>query len=207
MGGRPGGFRIEWATADSADEAARLLAQAFADDATVAFLVPTDVTDRPGRLRRMFRAEIHTCGFDNVDLAVDDTDGKVLGVGVWAPPYARLTTLAAIRWSAVAAHALRTRGLRAGAAYDKAVRRHRPAEPHWHLLDLGTSPDAQGRGIGTALLGHRLAQIDLEGRQAFLEATTPAGRRLYERFDFEAVGRLPRVTGGAYAMVRPTQGQ
>lgn len=205
MGGRPGGFRIESATADSEDEAARLLARAFGTDPTVDVLVPSDVSDRPGRLRRMFRAEIHTCGFENVDLAVSDADGEVWGVGVWAPPYARLSTLTAIRWSVVAAHALRARGLRAGAAYDRAVRRHRPAEPHWHLLDLGTAPDAQERGIGTALLAHRLARIDLEGRQTFLEATTLAGRRLYERFGFEAVGRLPRSTGGAYAMVRPAQ--
>lgn len=207
MGGRPGGFRIESATADTEDEAARVLAAAFADDPTVAFLVPPDTPERSHRLRRMFRAEIHTCGFDHVDVALDDATDAVVGAGVWAPPYANLDGVTAIRWSLVAAGALRAHGLRAGARYDRAVRRHRPGEPHWHLLDLGTSPDARGLGVGTALLRHRLTVVDLEGRRAFLEATTAATRRLYERFDFEVVGRLPRVTGGAYAMVRPATGQ
>lgn len=198
-----GRFRIESVTVSTEGEAARVLASAFAADATLAFLVPGDTTDRPERLRRMFRAEIHSCGFGHVDVALDDRTGEVLGVGAWAPPYVRLPTLTAIRWSAVAAGALGVRGLRAGARYDRELGRLRPAEPHWHLLDLGTSPTARGRGIGTALLGHRLARIDLEERRTFLEATTQGARRLYERFGFEAVGRLPRVTGGAYAMIRP----
>lgn len=180
-----------------------MLASAFADDATLAFLVPGGTSDRPERLRQMFRAEIHSCGFGQVDVALDDRTGEVLGVGAWVPPYVHLPTLTAIRWSAVSAGALGVRGLRAGARYDRELGHLRPSDPHWHLLDLGTLPAIHGQGVGTALLEHRLTQVDHECRSAFLETTTREARRLYERFGFETVGRLPRVTGGAYAMVRP----
>lgn len=56
------------------------------------------------------------------------------------------------------------------------------------------APAARGRGVGSALLRHRLARIDgaLPGRPgapAHLEAKTAASRALHERHGF----RLPEM--------------
>jgi ribosomal protein S18 acetylase RimI-like enzyme len=65
---------------------------------------------------------------------------------------------------------------------------YHPHEPHWHLPLIGVDPDGQGRGIGSALLRHGLALCDGEGLLAYLEATSEANRRLYERHGFESIG-------------------
>ena len=80
---------------------------------------------------------------------------------------------------------------------------HTPQEPHWHLGFLGVQPSLQGTGLGTALLQASLADIDDAGEAAYLEATSPDNRRLYERHGFEVVRDLPMPGGPSlYAMWR-----
>lgn len=59
-----------------------------------------------------------------------------------------------------------------------------PTEPHAHLNLNGTVPARQGQGLGSALLEAVLPRFDREGVPAYLEATTEANRRLYERHGF-----------------------
>ena len=201
-----GAVEVVAASAATAGAAATVMARAFAQDATVATLVPLDVPGREDRLQRLFLAEIHSAGFDRVDLAVDAASQEVLGVAAWERPprgrEAELPLSEVTRWRLVAARALGPGGVIAGRRFDKATERLRPPEPHWHLMDIAVDPHAQGRGVGGALLSHRLALVDADGKRAYLSATTPASRRLYERHGFEAVGSLPEGTGGATAMVR-----
>ncbi|NHA69479.1 GNAT family N-acetyltransferase [Phycicoccus flavus] len=63
-----------------------------------------------------------------------------------------------------------------------------PQEPHHYLWLLGVSPDQQGAGLGTGLLAQYLTQLDSAGEAAYLEATSPQNRRLYERHGFEVTG-------------------
>ena len=42
--------------------------------------------------------------------------------------------------------------------------------------------------MGSALMRHVLAEGDATGLPAYLEATTPRNRMLYERYGFEATG-------------------
>jgi ribosomal protein S18 acetylase RimI-like enzyme len=65
-----------------------------------------------------------------------------------------------------------------------------PHEPHWYLPLIGVDPAYQGRGLGAALLDHALAISDKDGLPAYLEATSPNNRRLYERHGFEVVGEI-----------------
>ena len=51
-------------------------------------------------------------------------------------------------------------------------------------------PAAQGRGLGTALVRPMLERCDREGRPAYLEATTPRNRALYERLGFALVEEM-----------------
>jgi ribosomal protein S18 acetylase RimI-like enzyme len=44
----------------------------------------------------------------------------------------------------------------------------RPEQPHWYLFHLGTDPDRQRRGVGTALLRSMLERCDADGTPAYL---------------------------------------
>jgi GNAT superfamily N-acetyltransferase len=59
-----------------------------------------------------------------------------------------------------------------------------PAEPHYYLPFVGVAPHWQGRGLGGALLAPILECCDREQVPAFLEASTPRNRALYERHGF-----------------------
>ena len=70
------------------------------------------------------------------------------------------------------------------------MREEHPAEPHWYLPFIGVDPGMQGRGLESALLDHALGQSDRDGLPAYLEATTLASARFYERHGFEIVGTV-----------------
>jgi GNAT superfamily N-acetyltransferase len=74
-----------------------------------------------------------------------------------------------------------------------------PEEPVWYLPMIGVDPNAQGRGIGAALLRHGLARADESGVAAYLESSNPRNIPLYERHGFEAMveiqfGKGPLIT-------------
>jgi ribosomal protein S18 acetylase RimI-like enzyme len=78
-----------------------------------------------------------------------------------------------------------------------------PHAPHWYLGFLGVIPALQRCGLGSALLRTTLAEVDAAGEPAYLEATSPANRRLYERHGFQVVRELPLPDGPSlYAMWR-----
>ena len=65
-----------------------------------------------------------------------------------------------------------------------------PTEPHWYLPFVGVDPHHQGRGHGSTLLEQGLARADADGLPAYLEASSPRNRRLYERHGFEAFAEV-----------------
>ncbi|MEV0333378.1 GNAT family N-acetyltransferase [Nocardia sp. NPDC050717] len=60
----------------------------------------------------------------------------------------------------------------------------------WLLATIGTTPDSRGTGLGTALMAHGLAELDLAGHPCWLDTSTERNLRLYERFGFAVVGHL-----------------
>lgn len=68
--------------------------------------------------------------------------------------------------------------------------------PHWHLAELGVRPDAQGRGVGRALLDAFLICVDERGAPAYLETTRPELVTWYGSSGFEVRERVV-VWGGA----------
>ncbi|PYH89687.1 acetyltransferase, GNAT family [Aspergillus ellipticus CBS 707.79] len=67
-------------------------------------------------------------------------------------------------------------------------------QPHYYLDMLGTSPDFNGRGIGSALLRWGLERADEAGVDTFL-ASTPQGRPLYEKYGFGVVREWEVIPG------------
>jgi ribosomal protein S18 acetylase RimI-like enzyme len=63
-----------------------------------------------------------------------------------------------------------------------------PAESHWYLPLIGVDTTKQGRGYGSVLLRHALERCDRDGLPAYLEATSPLNKPLYQRHGFEEVG-------------------
>ncbi len=74
--------------------------------------------------------------------------------------------------------------------------RHHPHEPsHYYLSLLATHDDHRGGGIGMALLGHCLEQIDRERMPAYLESTNPANDHRYMRHGFRPHGTITLPSG------------
>ena len=193
---------IRPATSADAPIASRLLAEAFRDDPAWAVSLP-DPTTRPRKLEAHYRRRLHRHP-ELVDVAVDGD--RVVGALLWAAPRAESRPAAVLRPVRRTLRPVR-RALRRiasrlpggkGIGHGLAVQSYRPAEPHWYLHDIAASPAARGMGVGSALLTHFVGRIDASDTPlAALEATSPGSRRLYERFGFEAVGRVPTQPGEA----------
>lgn len=97
-------------------------------------------------------------------------------------------------------------------AVREAMDKHHPMDrPHAYLWFLGVRPEAQGFGVGSRMLAAGLAEVDAQGRHAFLESSNAANVPLYRRYGFELVEEY-RASPGApplWAMwreARPAQG-
>jgi GNAT superfamily N-acetyltransferase len=78
---------------------------------------------------------------------------------------------------------------------------------HDYLWLLGVRPGLQGCGLGTAMLRAVLDRADRTGVAAYLEATSPDNRRLYQRHGFVVTGELAIVGGPSlWAMWREPLG-
>ncbi|MGW9556309.1 GNAT family N-acetyltransferase [Nocardiopsis sp. NPDC055551] len=77
-----------------------------------------------------------------------------------------------------------------------------PTDPHLYLSVVATLPVARGRGLGGAMLAHRLADARLP---AYLEASTERSRALYLRHGFEDTADAIRLPDGPtlHPMLRP----
>jgi ribosomal protein S18 acetylase RimI-like enzyme len=76
-----------------------------------------------------------------------------------------------------------------------ALESNHPAAPHYYLPFVGVEPEWQGRGLGTALMRPVLDRCDDEKLAAYLEASSPRNRALYERHGFEVTEEFSLGTG------------
>lgn len=77
---------------------------------------------------------------------------------------------------------------RFAAVHAQLERAHPDHAPHSYLPFVGVVPEHRGFGIGMRLLRHRLDDLDRRARAAYLTATSPRSRTLYERLGFRAAG-------------------
>jgi GNAT superfamily N-acetyltransferase len=73
-----------------------------------------------------------------------------------------------------------------------------PHEPHWYLATLGTDPDSQGQGIGSALMRPVLDRCDAEGWPAYLESSKERNVPFYARHGFAVVREVPLPGNGPH---------
>lgn len=189
------------AATDDRPGVARVLAAAFLDDPVFRWLVP-DEAERAPMLAPLF--DLFTGAFahhDETHVAVDRSG--VAGVAMWSPPgVAPVDAADEAALGEALAHLTGPHMARVATCMEIFDAAH-PHEPAWFLQFLGVDPRAQGRGLGSSLLEGVLARADAAGEAAYLEATSPRNRALYERHGFRCTGELPLPDGpAAYAMWR-----
>jgi GNAT superfamily N-acetyltransferase len=187
---------VRRATAADRAELARVLADAFADDAVFTRLFPPTTTRRESRLRRMFALEAAR----SEQYGGTWISGDGAGGAVWFPPgrwkATRWENLRdAPRWMALFGRELRF-GQQAQEVRKDMEAHHRELPPHWYLLYIVVEPARQGRGLGGALLRPVLEECDRTGTPAYLEASCERNRALYARHGFVERDPLPLPGGG-----------
>ena len=202
-GQEPGVVVVPAAPADLA-EAAALLAAAFEHEPQVGALLQHRTPLRR-RAEHLYRALLVAGPLrrGTVDAARDTADGRLLGVALWVEPRRGGALVEAGRAAAgllrgLPEHLRAFRGvdLRHPLAVLGAFERARPRVPHWYLEAVGVAPAGQGRGVGGALLRHRLALADAAGEPAYLESSSPRTGALYRRLGFVPLGRVAAFAGG-----------
>ena len=74
--------------------------------------------------------------------------------------------------------------------------RHHPKEPHFYLQFIGCRQEAQGRGVGSALLKRGTRMCDEHQMPAYLESSNELNLPLYQRHGFEIVSEETLPGGG-----------
>lgn len=177
------------------------LAAAFLDDPVFTWLMPQR-DDRRGRLPATFDA--FTAAFARHDethlvpsagSAAGSAAGGAAGVAMWAPPGVEPVhpddeDRFGAELVAVAGDHLE----RFTVCMERFGEVH-PEEPAWYLQFLGVDPLHQGQGFGSRLLRDVLDRADRAGESAYLEATSPRNRVLYERHGFRCIGEIQLPDG------------
>jgi len=109
------------------------------------------------------------------------------GVAIWMPPgtHADEETMGNIMMAS-----LRDENRDEVLGFAAAQGNNHPDFEHLYLPFIAVDPAKQGNGVGSILLDHSLDICDRIGLPAYLEATSPASRRLYERYGFAATGEI-----------------
>jgi GNAT superfamily N-acetyltransferase len=182
---------VRKAVAADRDAVVSALAAAFQDDPVFAWIFPDPA-----------RRAVLTMSF--FELAVDalaphddawTTGAGVTGAALWVP-YGR-PAMSEEDGERFAGTLAELAGPDAGRMLETValLDEHHPHEPHEYLWFLGVVPQAQGAGIGSALMAPVLERADRAGVPAYLEATSARSRALYERHGFVATAPIA-VAGG-----------
>jgi ribosomal protein S18 acetylase RimI-like enzyme len=188
---RPEIPNVRPATAADGPAITRLLVRAFDDDPVANFMFAGRRRREWGlhsffssQLRRQYMPHGHVY-----------TTEDVSGVALWGPPDRRRNAvLELLQLLPTAPFLVSPRTINALRLMFKVEGLH-PTEPHWYLFTLGTLPERQGQGVGSALLRSMLSHIDELGEPAFLESSKERNVPLYSRFGFEVVDELPSKSG------------
>jgi GNAT superfamily N-acetyltransferase len=177
------------------------LGAAFVDDPLFGWLIGGG-SRRQARLERYFAIQLAHSLADGCVWTSDGLQGAALCMppGRWRLP-PRLMIANGGRFTGV----FRGRLPRAAGLLAAIERRHLRGA-HYYFSNVGVTPEAQGRGLGSRLMRPTLDRCDEEGLPAYLEASSERNAALYERLGFQCTEVL-RFAGSPplRLMVRPPQ--
>ena len=169
------------------------LAQAFEADPHFSWIIRDD-RKRLARLVRGF-----TLFTRRIWLPQNEgyTHDRLLGAALWMPPGTwHVGPLTQLRMAPATIATLRGDSGRLLRALTFIERKHPRSPQHWYLPIIGVAPEWQGRGFGAALLRPVLERCDRDQMPAYLEASTPRNRALYERHGFEVIEECRYASDG-----------
>ena len=161
------------------------LTAAFVDDPVFVWWVPD-----PRRRRQLLPPFFEiTVDLNHPHDEIYTADPLPAAAAVWIPPGHQPVGEAAEEMLAAYTEAAEEAAERLLTAFRLAGEVH-PTQPHAYLFLLGTRPLWQNQGLGSALLREVLECCDRDGIPAYLEASSAANQRLYQRHGFEVTGEI-----------------
>ena len=183
-------FPVRTATNEDVTWICRLLARAFRDDPLHRWIFPGE-RSWTRNSHRMFAVVVRQ---ELAHGTVLTTEGR-LGVAIWRDPIlGPFSFWDKLRMAAGTFPLFGARAMLICRSFNRLTSLH-PQEPHWYLSVLGTHPEHQNQGVGSAMLRPMLEKCDAEGIVAYLEASRPTNVPYYERHGFKVVGEFQMPKG------------
>ena len=174
-----------------ANTLAAMLGRAFDDDPVSTYIFPADSRRRRG-LPRFFGLQLRKVFLPGGHVY---TDADRATAALWqAPDGPKVSAVSQLVNLAPLVPVIGTR-LPAALRLLSAIESRHPRRPHWYLGVLGTDPDHQGKGKGSAVLEPVLRRCDTSGEAAYLESSKEGNVPFYERHGFKVTEELT-VPGG-----------
>jgi len=168
---------------------AEVLARAFHDDPITAWFYP-DAARRMRHARRFFAIRLRQMAAHGLIYTTPERSGAA----IWAPPGQWRESLRQSLMQLPMLPVLLPRIVRSTHAV-REIERHHPVERHFYLSVVGTDPEHQGAGVGSALLGPVLRRCDETGTGAYLESSKESNLSFYARQGFALTERI-EIPGG-----------
>ena len=173
------------AHAGDVDALAATLTQAFDDDPLTTWLFP-DPQARRRKLPSFFRSLLRA----SIPLGEVYSTDDARCAAIWNPPGTfpmGWRTDARLGLTTTRLVGLRIMSCARGLLYFAS---HHPKERHWYLQMLGTQPEWQGRGAGSAILAPVLERCDRDGERVYLESSKEQNIPFYNRHGFEVTAEI-----------------
>ena len=188
---RPAGPKVRTAVAADVPALTAMLVRAFDDDPVSNFMFAGAKRRRLG-LHSFFTSQLRR---QYMRLGHVYTTEDLSGAALWGPPSRKRSgILELVQLLPTAPFLVSPHAVQALKLLLKVEGLH-PTEPHWYLFTLGTAPERQGQGVGSALLRSMLAHVDEAGEPAYLESSKEENIPLYSRFGFEVIDEVQSQGG------------
>ncbi len=163
---------------------ARSLAKAFHDDPVMLHMLRAP-SKRERQMTTFFATEMKRALKVGAVFTADEHPAGAIWMapGQWRMGNLQLLSFwpVMVSWRSALARSLRVLGR---------MEKVHPTEPHWYLAVLGTAPEHQGKGLGSAMMAPVLQRCDDEGLPAYLESSKESNIAFYRRHGFEVVGEV-----------------
>ncbi len=183
---------IRRAAASDIPQLSGVLMRAFLDDPVAAWAY------RPERLRARALERFQATRLRQlIPQGEVWTTAELNCAALWAPPghfHSSLRETAQLL-PAFAHPRLMARVPLVAVGWDRLERAHPPEPAHFYLAVLGTDPQAQGRGLGSAVLAGVLEQCDRDGVGAYLESSKERNIDFYARHGFRVLEQIKLLRG------------
>ncbi|MDX2243709.1 MAG: GNAT family N-acetyltransferase [Leptolyngbyaceae cyanobacterium bins.302] len=191
--------------------ASHYLAAAFNQDPLMAHFLPENEGAKQTALKQLSQSLLNYAQIYN---HIYTTADEPKGVAIWLPPEANQVTLSQL-WQVTTSGLLtlpfymrwdRVTDFVSFIRTEIQLHEKFAPEPHWYLAMLGVSPECQGQGIGSKLIQPVLQAADRTKTPCYLETSTAAAMRFYQRHGFEIVEQGLFANREYWAMKRNPQG-